>query len=116
MWKKLFGKKEAQPKPINFDFEKDTKYLFALISTLIENEKFKLKISGKQLLTDNDIIDLSKQVTQDTMQTLSEPYKELLGHYIADDQLVTFISLIIVKNAVQLGLSINRNVVGSKVA
>jgi hypothetical protein len=111
---KLCGRKKAPPPPPahSFDFEKDMKYLFSLIATLMENERFKMDLHKKRLLTDDDILTISRNITTDVMEMISPQYMSLLNRYIAgDDKVVEFVSLVVVKNTVQLGLSINRNVV-----
>jgi hypothetical protein len=50
-------------------------------------------------------------VTLRTIATLSEDYKTLLQRYFSKEELTTFISEIVVRNVVQLGLDVNRKVV-----
>jgi ABC-type sulfate transport system substrate-binding protein len=108
----LLGKKQpAAPMLHHYDFEKDTKFLFSLIATQIENERFKLQIHKKNVLSDNDVIEISKTITQDVMETMSESYLQLLYRYVDEEKLIDFVSTVVVKNTVQLGLTINRNVV-----
>jgi hypothetical protein len=108
-----FGKTPAAPafNLHQYDFEKDTKFLFAIIATQIENERFKLQIHKKNVLTDNDVIEISKTITQEVMETMSDSYQQLLYRYVDEEKLIDFVSTIVVKNTVQMGLSINKHVV-----
>lgn len=109
----IFQKEKPSLPPIyrEFDFKKDTEFLFTLIATLLENERFKIQTIGKKLLNDSEIIEISQSVTSDTMTSMSASYKHLLTKYVDEGQLIEFVAKIVVKNTVQMGLNINKNVV-----
>lgn len=109
----VFRRKPAKPQvgfaPANF--KQDTECLFSVVSTFIENERFKITISQKKVLSDSDLLEIAEAVTLRTVQTLSDPYKRLLQTYFSEEEMVSFISEIVVRNVVQLGLDINRKTV-----
>ena len=110
MWNFFFGKKPQSPQVhTSFDMDKDMKYLFSLIATLLENERFKLDLHKKKILSDNDILEISNHVTSEVMQMIAPTYLDLLMKYIVDeDKVIQFVSLVVVKNTVQLGIQINK--------
>jgi hypothetical protein len=93
------------------NFKQDTECLLSVISTFIENERFKITIAQKKILSDSDLVEIANVVTLRTIATLSEDYKTLLQRYFSKEELTTFISEIVVRNVVQLGLDVNRKVV-----
>lgn len=93
------------------DFDRDMKCLFSIITTAIENEKFKLKISGKRILNDDDLIDLSVLITTFVLESLSGQYTMIICRYIEKDKFPEFVTSIVVKNIVQLGLDTNKSMI-----
>jgi hypothetical protein len=93
------------------NFKQDTECLFSVVSTFIENERFKITIAQKKILSDSDLVEIANVVTFRTISTLSGDYKALLQRYFSKEELTTFISEIVVRNVVQLGLDVNRKVV-----
>ena len=111
----VFRRKPADKKPATTfaptNFKQDTECLFSVISTFIENERFKITIAQKKILSDSDLVEIANVVTLRTIATLSGDYKTLLQRYLSEEELTTFISEIVVRNVVQLGLDVNRKVV-----
>lgn len=93
------------------DFKSDFECLFSVISTYIENERFKITISQKKILSDSDLLEIAQVITEKTVTTISPEYRKVICAYISSDSLVEFISEIVVRNVVQLGLDINRKTV-----
>ena len=102
--------KVSLQQPTNVDFERDMKCLFSTIALAMANEKFKVKISGKTVLSDDDLINLSKSVSQWTLEVLSEEYLGVLSRYIDPDSIPEFVTNIVVRDAVQLGIEFNSRV------
>ena len=110
----IFRRKPKQQQiaaPATVNFTQDTECLFALIKTFVENERFKVQIAQKKILSDSELIDIANEITIRTVSTLSEPYKAVLWKYISEEELVPFISEIVVRGVVQFGMDINRKTV-----
>jgi type III secretory pathway component EscR len=111
----MFGflkRKPVAPPPLpTFDFEKDTQYLFSMIATYIESEKFKLRIHQKTLMTDNDITEISVALLTSVIESIAEPYRRMLTKYIPDEKIDDFIAEIIIRNMVEAGITINQSTV-----
>jgi hypothetical protein len=117
IFERMFSVFRKKPKPVQLafnvasnkvNFKNDFECLFSIISTFIDNEKFKISISQKKILSDNDLLEISEVITNNIVLTLSESYKAVLTRYIAEDELVNFITEIVVRNVVQLALEINK--------
>jgi hypothetical protein len=105
----VFRRKPAPPPSlIAVNFEKDMECLFSIISTYIENERFKITISQKKVLSDSDLLEVCNSVTAKTVTVISDDYKRVLAKYFREEEMIEFISEIVVRNVVQLGLEINR--------
>ena len=114
--KKIFSwifsvlRRDSKPKVVlaQTNFKQDMECLFSVIATFIDNERYKITISQKKVLSDSDLLEIANAVTLRTVQTLSDDYKELISRYVSKNEVITFISEVVVRNVVQLGIEVNK--------